>query len=582
MRWPAGRPDNGAVEARVRDHVRELCAGFPFYPGVPGRGHLAPARDRGRDALSVLWLRRYPGQGFAADRRSRRDPAAPVLRQLRGPLHDLRARAAARTDGDQKDGQREPFDRDKLARSIYVALRKRPVEPERIERIINSLVRQLESSGETDIPSDMIGESGDGGAGEPRPGRLCPLRLGLSQFPRGQGFRRFCRADRCGWRLRRRPRAADLRRSGAYAGGAGAGPARARQRWPNPAVGCVLVNDGRVVGRGWTQPGGRPHAETEALARAGHARPRRHRLCQPRTVLPPGPNAALRRGADRSRRRRVVAAVEDPDPRVDGGGIHRLRAAGIAVEIGLCADAAAEINAGFFSRVRQGRPLVTVKLATTLDGRIAMPGGESRWITGAPARARAHLLRARHDAVMVGIGTVLADDPELTCRLNGLDRRPPVRIIVDRQLRIPPTARLLAEAGAATIWLLAAASADPNRRPALEASGARVIEVADRGDGIDLAAALAALGTRGITRLLVEGGARLVASLLKARLVDRLAWFHAPRLIGADGIAAIGALGIAALAEAPGFERASTETVGADLLTTFRARDLQNPAENCR
>jgi diaminohydroxyphosphoribosylaminopyrimidine deaminase/5-amino-6-(5-phosphoribosylamino)uracil reductase len=348
--------------------------------------------------------------------------------------------------------------------------------------------------------------------------------------------------------------------------------------WPNPAVGCVLVNEGRVVGRGWTQPGGRPHAETEALFRAG---PRARGAtayvslepCSHRGETPPCAEALIEAGI-----RRVVAAIEDPDPRVCGGGIQRLRAAGIAVEIGLCADAAAEINAGFFSRVRRGRPLVTVKLATTLDGRIAVPSGESRWITEAPARARAHLLRARHDAVMVGIGTVLADDPELTCRLNGLGAPPPVRIVVDRQLRIPPTARLLAAAGAAPIWLLAGGSADPIRRRAIEESGASVIEVAEAGDGIDLAAALAALGARGITRLLVEGGARLAAGLLTARLVDRLAWFHAPRLIGGDGIAAIAALGVTALAEAPDFERLSTETVGADLLTTLRNRNSQNRA----
>ena len=352
--------------------------------------------------------------------------------------------------------------------------------------------------------------------------------------------------------------------------------------WPNPAVGCVLVNEGRVVGRGWTQPGGRPHAETEALCRAGpSARGATAYVslepCCHRGQTPPCAEALVGAGV-----RRVVVAIEDPDPRVSGGGIARLRAAGIAVETGLCADAAAEINAGFFSRVRRGRPLVTVKLATTLDGRIAMPSGESRWITGAPARARAHLLRAQHDAVMVGIGTVLADDPELTCRLNGLGTRPPVRIVVDRQLRIPSTARLLVGAGAAPIWLLTAACADPIRRRAIEASGACVIEVADTGGAIDLAAALAALGARGITRLLVEGGSRLVAGLLKARLVDRLAWFHAPVLIGGDGIAAIGALGIAALAEAPGFERVSTETVGADLLTTFRNRNSENPARSCR
>src|SRR5262249_18124909 len=157
-----------------------------------------------------------------------------------------------------------------------------------------------------------------------------------------------------------------------------------------------------------------------------------------------------------------------------------------------------------------------------------------------------------------------------TCRLNGLGARSPVRIVVDRQLRLPPTARLLTEAGAAPIWLMAAPSADPIRRRALEASGARVIEGADAGHRIDLAAALAIPGMHGITRLLVEGGSRLVAGLLKARLVDRLAWFHAPALIGGDGIAAIGALGIAALADAPRFERASTETVGADLMTTYR------------
>jgi diaminohydroxyphosphoribosylaminopyrimidine deaminase/5-amino-6-(5-phosphoribosylamino)uracil reductase len=353
--------------------------------------------------------------------------------------------------------------------------------------------------------------------------------------------------------------------------------------WPNPAVGCVLVNEGRVVGRGWTQPGGRPHAETEALLRAG-ARARGATAyvslepCCHRGETPPCAGALAAAGV-----RRVVAAIVDPDPRVSGGGIAWLRAAGIAVETGLCADVAAEINAGFFSRVRRGRPLVTLKLATTLDGRIAMASGESRWITGTAARARAHLLRARHDAVMVGIGTVLADDPQLTCRLDGLGARSPVRIVLDRQLRTPPTARLLAGVGAAPVWLVAAAAADRNRRRMLEANGAKVIEVAEAGDdGLALAAVLAALAARGITRLLVEGGARLAAGLLKARLVDRLAWFHAPRLIGGDGVAAVGALGIAALADAPGFERASTEPVGDDLLTIFAARNSPDTTESCR
>jgi diaminohydroxyphosphoribosylaminopyrimidine deaminase / 5-amino-6-(5-phosphoribosylamino)uracil reductase len=340
--------------------------------------------------------------------------------------------------------------------------------------------------------------------------------------------------------------------------------------WPNPAVGCVLVDARHIVGRGWTRPGGRPHAETEALCRAG---PRAGGAtayvslepCSHWGETPPCAEALIEAGV-----RRVVAAVEDPDPRVCGSGIAKLRAAGISVDLGLCADEAVEVNAGFFSRVRRGRPLVTLKLATTLDGRIAMPGGESRWITGLPARERAHLLRARHDAVMVGIGTVIADDPQLTCRLPRLGARSPVRVIVDRRLRLPPTARLLAGIGAAPVWVLTSRSADPGRRAAMRERGADVIEVDAAEDGIDLAAALAALQGRGITRLLVEGGAGLAAALLKARLVDRLAWFHAPVLIGGDGVPAVGSLGIAALAEAPAFERISTETVGADLLTVFK------------
>ena len=180
--------------------------------------------------------------------------------------------------------------------------------------------------------------------------------------------------------------------------------------WPNPAVGCVIVNEGRVVGRGWTQRGGRPHAETEALARAGSAATGATAYvtlepCSHHGKTPPCAEALI--GA---RIARVVAAVEDPDPRVSGAGIARLRDAGVEVETGLCAEEAAELNAGFFCRVTHGRPLVTLKLATSLDGRIATANGESRWITGPAARERAHLLRATHDAVLVGTGTAFADD----------------------------------------------------------------------------------------------------------------------------------------------------------------------------
>jgi diaminohydroxyphosphoribosylaminopyrimidine deaminase/5-amino-6-(5-phosphoribosylamino)uracil reductase len=346
------------------------------------------------------------------------------------------------------------------------------------------------------------------------------------------------------------------------------------QVWPNPAVGCVIVNDGRVVGRGWTRPGGRPHAETEALRRAGAAAKSATAYvslepCCHWGRTPPCAEALIAAGV-----RRVVAAVEDPDPRVAGGGLRRLREAGIEVGIGLCAEEAAAVNAGFMLRQRAGRPLVTLKLATSLDGRIATRTGESRWITGREARARAHLLRAEHDAVMVGTGTVLADNPELTCRLPGLGRRSPVRVVLDRRLRIPPTAYVIGDANRAPTWVVTLPSADPARRAAFLAAGVQIIEaVADPTGRIDLAAALAALGGRGLTRLLVEGGARLAAALLRARLVDRLVWLHAPMLIGGDGVPAVAGFGLDTLARAARFARVSTDAVGEDVLTVYHACD---------
>ena len=343
--------------------------------------------------------------------------------------------------------------------------------------------------------------------------------------------------------------------------------------WPNPAVGCVIVKEGRVVGRGWTQPGGRPHAETEALARAAAAA---HGATAYVTLepcchwgrTPPCADALIAAGLHR-----VVAALEDPDPRVSGGGLTRLRAAGIAVETELGAAEAAEINAGFFQLVRLGRPLVTLKLATSLDGRIATASGESRWITGPAARERAHLLRATHDAILVGTDTVIADNPELTCRLPGLDAHSPVRVVIDRQLRIPLDARVFADAGQVPTWVVTLASADQPRRKALGDAGVVVLPAEPDPSGrIDLGVALGLLGERGVSRLLVEGGGRLAAALLSAGLVDRLVWLHAPLLLGGDGIPAVAELGLAALGDAPAFERLASETVGADVLTIFRAR----------
>jgi diaminohydroxyphosphoribosylaminopyrimidine deaminase/5-amino-6-(5-phosphoribosylamino)uracil reductase len=341
--------------------------------------------------------------------------------------------------------------------------------------------------------------------------------------------------------------------------------------WPNPAVGCVIVKHGRVVGRGWTQPGGRPHAEAEALARAGNAAQGATAYvslepCSHQGRGPPCADALIAAGIAR-----VVAALEDPDPRVAGSGFVRLREAGIAVDIGLRATEAEELNGGFLCRVMQGRPLVTLKLATSLDGRIATASGESRWITGPAARERAHLLRATHDAVLVGSGTALADDPQLTCRLPGLERRSPVRIVIDRTLRLPATLELFTRAREAPTWLVTSAAADKTVVLARARLGVEVLALeTDETGGIDLDAMLRALGDKGLTRLLVEGGGTIAAALLRAGLVDRLVWMRAPIAIGGDGIAALAALGLNALADAPRFALIASEIAGDDLIETYR------------
>ena len=341
--------------------------------------------------------------------------------------------------------------------------------------------------------------------------------------------------------------------------------------WPNPAVGCVVVKDGRVVGRGWTQPGGRPHAEVEALGRAG-ARALGATAyvslepCAHYGRTPPCTMALIHAGV-----RRVVAATLCPDRRVDGKGIAQLRQAGIEVDLGLMGAEAAALNAGFFLKERARRPLVTLKLATSLDGRIATRTGASRWITGEAARARGHWLRATHDALMIGSGTALADDPALTCRLPGLEARSPVRVVLDGRLRLPATSRLAATAGEPATWLFTRRTAGPPERvEALAAQGVELIEVGiARGEGLDLAEVLAALAARGITRLLVEGGATLAASLLRRRLVDRLAWFQAPLVIGGDGQAAIGELRIDSLAAAARFAREGGLALASDRLEGY-------------
>lgn len=341
----------------------------------------------------------------------------------------------------------------------------------------------------------------------------------------------------------------------------------------NPPVGCVLVRNGRVVGRGRTATGGRPHAEAVALRQAGEAARGATAYvtlepCAHHGRTPPCAEALVAAGIAR-----VVAAIGDPDPRVDGGGFAILRAAGIPVETGVLADAATATNAGFVARIAAGRPLVTLKLATSLDGRIATATGASKWITGPEARAHAHAMRARHDAILVGIGTALADDPALTCRTPGLAGRSPVRIVLDGRLSLPVSAMLVRTARAVPTWVLTRAGADGLRTEALAAHGVEVIEVTVDPAGRPAAdGALQALAARGIGRLLVEGGATVARSFVVADRVDAVAWYRAPMLLGGDARSAVDALGVATPDAAPRFERTECVALGADVLETYRRR----------
>lgn len=341
--------------------------------------------------------------------------------------------------------------------------------------------------------------------------------------------------------------------------------------WPNPAVGCIIVRDGKVLGRGHTRPGGRPHAETEALAQASDAAGATAYVtlepCAHHGRTPPCADALVAAGI-----RRVVCPLVDPDPRVAGRGFARLRAAGVRVDIGALAAEAARLNAGFLSRIRHGRPHVLLKLATTLDGRIATATGESRWITGPASRARVHMMRAEADAIMIGAGTARADDPSLDVRLPGLADRSPVRVVADPGLSLDPESRLARSAGAVPVWLIARADADQAKAAALEAKGIRILTAGTTPNGaLDPAAMLRNLADAGLTRVLCEGGGQLSASLLAAGLVDELALFQAGKVFGGDGIPAVGGFGLAALADAPGLALDSVETVGTDTLSIWRA-----------
>lgn len=356
------------------------------------------------------------------------------------------------------------------------------------------------------------------------------------------------------------------------------------QTWPNPAVGCVLVRPdldaggatengagaGRVVGRGCTQPSGRPHAETQALEMAGDlARGATAYVtlepCSHHGKTPPCADALIAAGI-----KRAVVATQDPDPRVSGSGLDKLRDAGIHVVSGVRETEARALNRGFISRLYAGRPVFTLKLATSLDGKIATRSGHSQWITGPAARNRAHLMRARHDGILVGSGTVLADNPSLTCRLPGLERASPVRIVLDTRGRIfgesgPEPLKLLNTSQAPT-WVLSAGPPAGGTKNHTEQELRQITCPTGEDGHLDPLEVAHSLAAQGLTRVMIEGGGAIAAAFLRAGLIDTIAWFRAPSVIGDDGIGGVAALALETVGTAPQFKRVSAEKIGQDLL----------------
>jgi diaminohydroxyphosphoribosylaminopyrimidine deaminase / 5-amino-6-(5-phosphoribosylamino)uracil reductase len=336
--------------------------------------------------------------------------------------------------------------------------------------------------------------------------------------------------------------------------------------WPNPAVGAVIVKDGVIIGRGWTQPGGRPHAEIEVLGRAGAAARGATMYvtlepCSHHGKSPPCADAIIAAGVAR-----VVSAMEDPNPEVAGGGHAKLRKAGIALDIGVGAEAARRAHAGHFRRMREGRPHVMLKLAISADGKAGVTAGAAGRrpvaITGEAVRDRVHLMRARSDAIMIGVGTALADDPVLSCRLPGMEKRSPVRIVLDSMLRLPLGSRLVQTARDTPVWVVAGPQPTPAAEEAFWLAGVEVLRVEESGGRLDLAAVLKLVAARGITRLMVEGGPTLAAALIAADLVDEAFLFHSGKVVGADGLVALDGSSMAALTQR--LKHVKSEPVGPD------------------
>jgi diaminohydroxyphosphoribosylaminopyrimidine deaminase/5-amino-6-(5-phosphoribosylamino)uracil reductase len=334
---------------------------------------------------------------------------------------------------------------------------------------------------------------------------------------------------------------------------------------PNPAVGAVLVKRGRVVGRGHHARAGAPHAEVAAIRDAG-ARARGADLyttlepCDHFGRTPPCSLAILEAGV-----RRVYSGSSDPNPRVNGRGIRRLRRAGVEVETGLLREDCDGLNETWFRYIQSGRPHVTLKVAATLDGRIATSAGDSRWVTGAPARALVHRLRDAADAVLVGSGTARADDPRLTTRIPGKRGRDPIRVVLDSRLELPPDLRLFRQRSEAPTLVAHVSGTPPAKLP----RGVEYLRCKARRGRVDLADLLARLGRRGVTTVLAEGGAEVARSLLEGGQVDRLMLFLAPKLAG-GGLSWLPGTGPARMADALALHDLEVRRVGRDLLLTCR------------
>jgi diaminohydroxyphosphoribosylaminopyrimidine deaminase/5-amino-6-(5-phosphoribosylamino)uracil reductase len=338
--------------------------------------------------------------------------------------------------------------------------------------------------------------------------------------------------------------------------------------WPNPSVGCVIVKNNRVVGRGWTQSGGRPHAETEALRNAGQEALGSTAYvtlepCNHYGKTPPCTEALICAGV-----KKVVIASLDPDSRVSGSGLKRLEDAGIIVELGMAKSEANKINQGYFLKVKDFRPFITLKIATTLDGKIATRSGASEWITGELSRKTVHKLRATHDAVMVGSGTALIDNPSLACRLPGVENKHKLRVILDGRLRLPENGILAQTAKKIPVLIFTVSgSKDKSEKiKRLESLGVTIVIFEKNDTRLDIRNVMAEVSAHGITRLLVEGGGSLAASLLANDLVDELAWFRAPSIMGDDGLSSVAALGLDELEKMTSYSRQSLTILGNDSL----------------